>query len=63
MRQCFIIILKIYMILEKVILEVLLVNLNYDFYENEELNEEVFVRIFKSITDFQKSNLVVVSRI
>lgn len=32
-------------------------------YENEELNEEVFVRIFKSITDFQKSNLVVVSRI
>ncbi|MFS0655544.1 TetR/AcrR family transcriptional regulator [Bacillus sp. 179-C3.3 HS] len=45
----------IYDLLEKVLSEVLLVNLNYDFYENEELNEEAFVRIFKSITDFQKS--------
>ena len=45
----------IYDLLEKVLSEVLLVNLNYDIYENDELNEEVFVRIFIAITDFQKS--------
>ena len=45
----------IYDLLEKVLSEVLLVNLNYHTYENDELNEEVFVRIFIAITDFQKS--------
>lgn len=45
----------IYDLLEKVLSEVLLVNLNYDFYQNNELNEEVFVSIFESITNFQKS--------
>ena len=45
----------IYDLLEKVLSEVLLVNLNYNTYENDELNEEVFVRIFIAITDFQKS--------
>ncbi|HIW32211.1 MAG TPA: TetR/AcrR family transcriptional regulator [Candidatus Paenibacillus intestinavium] len=45
----------IYDLLEKVLSEVLLVNLNYEFYQNNELNEEVFVSIFKAITDFQKS--------
>ena len=45
----------IYDLLEKVLSEVLLVNLNYDIYENDELNEEAFVRIFTAITNFQKS--------
>ena len=45
----------IYDLLEKVLSEVLLVNLNYNTYENDELKEEVFVRIFIAITDFQKS--------
>ena len=45
----------IYDLLEKVLSEVLLVNLNYNTYENDELNEEAFVRIFIAITDFQKS--------
>jgi AcrR family transcriptional regulator len=45
----------IYDLLEKVLSEVLLVNLNYDFYQNDELNEETFVTIFESITNFQKS--------
>ncbi len=45
----------IYDLLEKVLSEVLLVNLNYDTYENDELNEEAFVRIFTAITNFQKS--------
>jgi AcrR family transcriptional regulator len=45
----------IYDLLEKVLSEVLLVNLNYDIYQNGELNEEAFVRIFKAITNFQKS--------
>ncbi|URN92862.1 MAG: TetR/AcrR family transcriptional regulator [Candidatus Pristimantibacillus lignocellulolyticus] len=45
----------IYDLLEKVLSEVLLVNLNYDYYQNDELNEEVFVNIFESITNFQKS--------
>ena len=45
----------IYDLLEKVLSEVLLVNLNYHTYENDELKEEMFVRIFIAITDFQKS--------
>lgn len=45
----------IYDLLEKVLSEVLLVNLNYDIYENDELNEEAFVRIFTAITNFQMS--------
>lgn len=45
----------IYDLLEKVLSEVLLVNLNYNFYQNDELNEEVFVSIFESVTNFQKS--------
>jgi AcrR family transcriptional regulator len=45
----------IYDLLEKVLSEVLLVNLNYDIYQNDELNEEAFVRIFNAITNFQKS--------
>ncbi len=45
----------IYDLLEKALSEVLLVNLNYNIYENDELNEEVFVRIFTAITNFQKS--------
>ena len=44
----------IYDLLEKVLSEVLLVNLNYDTYENDELNEEVFVRIFHSDHRFSK---------
>jgi AcrR family transcriptional regulator len=45
----------IYDLLEKVLSEVLLVNLNYDIYQNDELNDEAFVRIFQAITNFQKS--------
>lgn len=45
----------IYDLLEKVLSEVLLVNLNYDTYQNDELNEQAFVSIFKAITNFQKS--------
>lgn len=45
----------IYDLLEKVLAEVLLVNLNYDFYQSDELNEEAFVSIFQAITNFQKS--------
>ncbi|OME76100.1 TetR family transcriptional regulator [Paenibacillus sp. FSL A5-0031] len=45
----------IHNLLEKVLSEVLLVNLNYDFYQNDELNEEVFVSIFEAVTNFQKS--------
>ncbi|WP_342534120.1 TetR/AcrR family transcriptional regulator [Lysinibacillus sp. FSL K6-0057] len=45
----------IYDLLEKVLSEVLLVNLNDDFLQHNELNEEAFVIIFKAITNFQKS--------
>ncbi|MFV8828657.1 TetR/AcrR family transcriptional regulator [Alkalihalobacterium sp. APHAB7] len=45
----------IYDLLEKVLSDVLLVNLNYDTYEINELNEEAFVCIFTAITNFQKS--------
>ncbi|RDW17269.1 TetR/AcrR family transcriptional regulator [Oceanobacillus chungangensis] len=45
----------IYDLLEKVLSEVLLVNLDCEFYKNEKLNEEVIVSIFMAITNFQKS--------
>jgi AcrR family transcriptional regulator len=45
----------IYDLLEKALSEVLLVNLNGDFYKSDKLNEEAFVRIFIAITNFQKS--------
>jgi len=45
----------IYDLLEKVLSEVLLVNLNYDLYEQIELSEETFISIFIAITNFQKS--------
>ena len=45
----------IYDLLEKVLSEVLLVNLNFDYYQKNELNEETLVNIFKAITNFQKS--------
>ena len=45
----------IYDLLEKVLSEVLLVNLNYEAYEEHELNEEAIVSIFTAITNFQKS--------
>ena len=45
----------IYDLLEKVLSEVLLVNLNSEFYQNDVLNEEALVSIFKAITNFQRS--------
>ncbi|MDQ0229043.1 TetR/AcrR family transcriptional regulator [Metabacillus malikii] len=45
----------IYDLLEKALSEVLLINLNYDYYKHDTLNEDVFVRIFFAITNFQKS--------
>lgn len=45
----------IYDLLEKVLSDVLLVNLNADTYQNTNLDEQAFVSIFKAITDFQKS--------
>src|SRR3954452_15522058 len=45
----------IYDLLEKVLSEVLLINLNSDIYPESVLSEETFVRIFKAITNFQKS--------
>lgn len=45
----------IYDLLEKVLAEVLLVNLDCNDYQNNELNEEAFVTIFIAITNFQKS--------
>lgn len=45
----------IYDLLEKVLSEVLLVNLNYETYQNAELNEQTLTAIFKAITNFQKS--------
>ena len=44
-----------YDLLEKVLSEVLLINLNYEAYEEHELNEESIVSIFTAITNFQKS--------
>jgi AcrR family transcriptional regulator len=45
----------IYDLLEKALSEVLLVNLNGEFYKDDKLNEENFVSIFIAITNFQKS--------
>ncbi|KOS63129.1 TetR/AcrR family transcriptional regulator [Lysinibacillus agricola] len=45
----------IYDLLEKVLSEVLLVNLNWSIFEKSELNEESIIQIFTAITDFQKS--------
>jgi AcrR family transcriptional regulator len=45
----------IYDLLEKALSEVLLVNLNGDFYKNDKLTEEAIVRIFTAITNFQMS--------
>ncbi|WP_332633513.1 TetR/AcrR family transcriptional regulator [Halalkalibacter flavus] len=44
-----------YDLLEKVLSEVLLINLNCDTIDQNELNEEAFVQIFLAITNFQKS--------
>ncbi|MEH7125955.1 TetR/AcrR family transcriptional regulator [Bacillus sp. JJ1773] len=45
----------IYDLLEKVLSEVLLINLNGNMFEKNELNEESIISIFIAITDFQKS--------
>ncbi len=45
----------IYDLLEKVLSEVLLVNLDCTSYQNSDLNEEALVHIFIAITNFQKS--------
>ena len=45
----------IYDLLEKVLSEVLLVNLDCDYFQDNELNEESLVKIFLAITNFQKS--------
>lgn len=45
----------IYDLLEKVLSEVLLVNLNCSNFEKSELNEEAIIQIFIAITNFQKS--------
>jgi AcrR family transcriptional regulator len=45
----------IYDLLEKALSEVLLVNLNEEVFKTDQINEEVFIRIFTAITNFQKS--------
>lgn len=45
----------IYDLLDKVLSEVLLINLNSTIFEENELNEELIISIFKAITNFQKS--------
>ncbi|MGE7904548.1 TetR/AcrR family transcriptional regulator [Peribacillus sp. NPDC094092] len=45
----------IYDLLEKALSEVLSVDLDYDIYQNDALNEEAFASIFKAITNFQQS--------
>lgn len=45
----------IYDLLEKALSEVLLVNLNGEFFTYDNLSEEAFVSIFIAITNFQKS--------
>lgn len=45
----------IYDLLEKVLSEVLMVDLNYELYKDSELEEETLIQIFSTITDFQKS--------
>lgn len=44
-----------YELLEKALSEVLLINLDCNDFEQNEINEELIVRIFLAITDFQKS--------
>lgn len=44
-----------YDLLEKVLSEVLFININCDILEQNELDEEVLVSIFVAITNFQKS--------
>ncbi len=39
--------------LEKVLSEVLLINLKIDFLDHDEIHEDVLVRIFTAITNFQ----------
>ncbi|GHH99663.1 TetR/AcrR family transcriptional regulator [Neobacillus kokaensis] len=45
----------IYDLLEKVLSEVLLINLDYEVFEKNELNEESIVSMFIAITNFQTS--------
>jgi len=45
----------IYDLLEKVLLEVLQINLDRHLYKDSELNEITIVNLFKAITDFQLS--------
>ncbi|MEH7381443.1 TetR/AcrR family transcriptional regulator [Bacillus sp. JJ1533] len=45
----------IFDLLEKVLSEVLLINLNSESYKESELNEETFTGLFKAITNFQLS--------
>lgn len=45
----------IYDLLEKVLSEVLLINLDMENFKNDELNEATIVHVFKAITNFQKS--------
>src|SRR5699024_8423862 len=45
----------IYDLIEKVLSEVLLINLDCSYYDNNELNDEVIVNTFLAITNFQKS--------
>ncbi|MCM3569933.1 TetR/AcrR family transcriptional regulator [Neobacillus mesonae] len=45
----------IYDLLEKVLSEVLMINLDVEIFEENELNEETIVSMFISITNFQKS--------
>ncbi len=43
----------IYDLREKVLSEVLLINLDSDVYENNRVDEDTVIRLFKAITDFQ----------
>jgi AcrR family transcriptional regulator len=45
----------IYDLLDKVLSEVLFINLNCESYQNSEINEKVLIRIFKAVTNFQLS--------
>ncbi|SHG83663.1 TetR/AcrR family transcriptional regulator [Ornithinibacillus halophilus] len=45
----------IYDLLEKVLSEVLLINLDCNAYENSEINEETLISIFTAITNFQNA--------
>jgi len=44
-----------YNLLEKVLSEVLMINLNGEIIQQHELNEETIIRIFLAITNFQNS--------